>query len=287
MRFLTILSMMTAVMGFSCITGFSDEIKTTENGLKYQFHSSNSQAGKPNPNDLLKVTMIYSINDSVLFDSRNLPNTLQLQLVEPSYQGDFFEGIAMMHLGDSASFWSPADSVMLRTFRAGTVPDFVGDGDDIRFDIKLLDFISPEEFERQRQEKDEALLAESAEKLKAYLKAQNITTNPTESGLYFIETKEGNGAHPQGGQRVSVHYTGTLLDGTKFDSSIDRGEPIVFTLGVGQVIRGWDEGISMMRPGGKARLIIPSHLAYGDRDMGVIPPHSPLVFDVELIEVMD
>jgi peptidylprolyl isomerase len=84
---------------------------------------------------------------------------------------------------------------------------------------------------------------------------------------------------------VKVHYTGKLLDGTKFDSSVDRGEPFGFTLGKGQVIKGWDEGIGLMNVGGKATLIIPSSIAYGDRDMGTIPPYSTLVFDVELLEV--
>jgi FKBP-type peptidyl-prolyl cis-trans isomerase len=84
---------------------------------------------------------------------------------------------------------------------------------------------------------------------------------------------------------VKVHYTGTLLDGTKFDSSVDRGEPFSFTLGQGQVIKGWDEGIGLMNVGGKATLIIPSSIAYEDRDMGVIKPYSPLLFNVELIEV--
>ncbi len=84
---------------------------------------------------------------------------------------------------------------------------------------------------------------------------------------------------------MKVHYTGTLLNGTKFDSSRDRNEPFEFTLGKGQVIKGWDEGIALMNVGGKATLVIPSAIAYGDRDMGTIPPFSTLVFDVELIDV--
>ena len=87
------------------------------------------------------------------------------------------------------------------------------------------------------------------------------------------------------GKKVKVHYTGTLLDGTKFDSSRDRNQPFEFTLGQSQVIKGWDEGIGMMNVGGKATLVIPSTIAYGDRDMGKIPPFSTLVFDVELLEV--
>lgn len=133
-------------------------------------------------------------------------------------------------------------------------------------------------------QKETAKKEESA-KLNSYIEMNNITIQPTASGLYYIEVEKGEGPKAEAGKKVSVHYTGTLLDGTKFDSSVDRGEPFSFTLGQGQVIKGWDEGISMMNVGGKAKLIIPSSIAYGESDMGTIPPYSPLVFDVELIEV--
>ncbi len=118
-----------------------------------------------------------------------------------------------------------------------------------------------------------------------YLIEKNITAAPLESGLIYLETLAGQGVRATAGKNVVVHYSATLLDGTKFDSSYDRNEPIAFTLGVGQVIKGWDEGIALMNVGGKATLIIPSALAYGERDMGIIPPFSTLVFDVELIDV--
>jgi peptidyl-prolyl cis-trans isomerase A (cyclophilin A) len=96
----------------------------------------------------------------------------------------------------------------------------------------------------------------------------------------------GTGAQAAAGKTVSVHYTGKFLDGKVFDSSISRGEPITFKLGVGQVIKGWDEGIALTKVGGKAQLIIPSNLGYGERGAGgVIPPNTTLVFDVELVDV--
>jgi len=122
--------------------------------------------------------------------------------------------------------------------------------------------------------------------LKTYLKENKIKTDPTASGLYYIETQEGTGVQAEAGDMVKVHYTGKLLDGTVFDSSIDRGEPIEFKLGAGRVIKGWDEGIALMKEGGKATLIIPSNLGYGSREIpNVIPAYSTLVFDVELVEV--
>jgi FKBP-type peptidyl-prolyl cis-trans isomerase FkpA len=110
------------------------------------------------------------------------------------------------------------------------------------------------------------------------------TTSP--SGLIVEEVVVGNGALAESGQRVSVHYTGWLTDGTKFDSSKDRGDPFVFPLGNGKVIKGWDEGVAGMKVGGTRKLTIPPALGYGARGAGgVIPPNATLVFEVELLGV--
>ncbi|GAC1353790.1 MAG: FKBP-type peptidyl-prolyl cis-trans isomerase [Herpetosiphon sp.] len=106
----------------------------------------------------------------------------------------------------------------------------------------------------------------------------------TPSGLQYEDLTEGTGAAPRSGQSVSVHYTGWLTDGTKFDSSRDRGQPFSFVLGAGQVIKGWDEGVASMKVGGKRKLTIPPSLGYGARGAGgVIPPQATLVFEVELL----
>lgn len=112
-----------------------------------------------------------------------------------------------------------------------------------------------------------------------------MVTTPT--GLIYEDIKVGEGTSPEKGQKVTVHYTGWLQEGgQKFDSSIDRGTPFSFTLGRGQVIAGWDEGVATMKVGGKRKLTIPADLAYGARGApGAIPPHATIVFDVELLEV--
>ncbi len=116
--------------------------------------------------------------------------------------------------------------------------------------------------------------------------AQDTIT--TASGLKYIILKKGTGSHAEANKAVDVHYTGYLTDGKIFDSSRDRNEPIEFILGTGQVIKGWDEGISLMNVGGQMRLIIPPGLAYGSKGAGsIIPPDATLIFDVELMNVSD
>lgn len=108
----------------------------------------------------------------------------------------------------------------------------------------------------------------------------------TDSGLQYVDIVEGDGASPNKGDTVVVHYTGTLEDGRKFDSSRDRGQPFSFKVGVGQVIQGWDEGVGSMKVGGRRKLIIPADLGYGARGAGgVIPPNATLIFDVELLRI--
>jgi FKBP-type peptidyl-prolyl cis-trans isomerase len=132
--------------------------------------------------------------------------------------------------------------------------------------------------------------ANTEKALKAAEAVKKLTQGATftNSGLAYFMIKEGEGEQANAGKTVSVHYTGKLTDGTKFDSSYDRDSPIEFPLGSGRVIPGWDEGIALLKVGGKATFIIPPNLAYGERGAGgVIPPNATLIFEVELLEILE
>ena len=143
-----------------------------------------------------------------------------------------------------------------------------------------------EQFQKEMQQKqvDSAKQAQTSSDTFLTENAKKAGIKTTASGLQYLVTKEGTGKQPAATSIVKVHYTGKLVDGTVFDSSVERGEPIEFPLN--QVIPGWTEGLQLMKEGGKATLYIPSKLGYGEQGVpGTIPPHSTLIFDVELIEV--
>lgn len=260
--------------------------KVTDNGLYYHFYVNDEGAALPNVGDIVDLTLGCTINDTTVIipPSKNL-----IKLEEPSFTSDFLEGIAMMHIGDSASFIVNIDSTFVNVFRVPELPEEFNNTDVMRFDIKVHDFYPESDYVKKMVEALKNRYPEQTQnayaEMQAYFAQNQIVATPTSTGLYYVMTKEGNGEMPKKGDNVKVHYTGKLIDGKVFDSSIERGEPIEFPLGMGYVIPGWDEGIMMMSKGEKGVLYIPYYLAYGDRGAGAdIPPFATLIFEVELID---
>ena len=259
--------------------------RKSDNGLYYKFLTENAENADrvAQEGDVVFMDFAYYLDDSLLFERHHDGFN---DRVRPSvFKGDLYEGLSMMHEGDSLSMIMRADSVFYKLFGVQQLPAYVKPESAVRFEVKMNEILSREEYEARENAKKEALDQEADGTLAQYLQENGITAQPTESGLIYVCTKTKKGLKPQAGQRVKVHYTGKLLDGTVFDSSVERGEPFEFALGAGQVIKGWDEGIALMSKGEKGILYIPYDLAYGQMGAGgVIPPYANLIFEVELID---
>ena len=258
----------------------------TESGLYYRFHTNN-EGETPVIGDLLDVTMACTVNDTtpILKPAGNI-----MRMMEPQYVTDIMEGIALMHKGDSASFIVNIDSTFHYAFGYNQLPAEFNSTDVMRFDVKLNDFYPESEYVNKMidaiKNNYPTETAQAYAEMMKYFAENGVNATPTASGLYYVMTSEGDGEMPAKGDNVKVHYTGKLLDGTVFDSSIERGEPIEVPIGMGYVIPGWDEGIMMMSKGEKGVLYIPYYLAYGPNGAApVIPPFANLIFDVELIDI--
>lgn len=233
---------------------------TTESGLKYVVHKAGN-GKRAKAGDIVKVHYTGKLTDSSVFDSsipRNKP--FQFKLGEGQVIAGWDEGIELLHEGDSATLTIPS-SLGYGDRDMGKIPP----NSTLIFDVELISVTEP---------------------VKPF-EVNGLDTLTTESGLKYIRLNENDsGQKASPGDMVYVHYSGFLEDGKLFDSSVERGEPFVFPLGQGKVIRGWDEGLALLKEGEKAKFIIPPDLAYGDRGYPpVIPEKATLIFDVELLTV--
>ncbi len=271
--------------------GGNKEFTTTEKGLEYMI-ITDAEGPVANAGDILTFNMVlYKNEDSVITSTWETGNPVKTPLQEPSFNGDISEGFSLMSVGDSAFFKVPIDSLFKG--RMNNIPPFLVGAKFLSYTIKMENIQTQAEVQAEK----EALQAEQIQiddqLIQEYLQANEIDAQKTESGIYYTITKEGDGTHPTIQNQVTVHYTGRLLNGTVFDSSIPAnmperqgmsGEPVTFPLS--GVVRGWQEGIPLLSKGGSGVLYIPSSLAYGAQSPSpAIPANSVLVFEVDLIDV--
>lgn len=288
------------------------DFTTSPSGLQYR-KLVDANGKKPNDGDFLLMNVTYlDPNGNVMFSSAERGGPLPLNYVDSMFKdnGSLEESFKLCNEGDSIELQIPAEIIFRESFRR-PLPDTIDSRGKITVLMGVQDVMNMEEFrafrtkeiERQQakaQEEAKAKEAEEEEAIQNYLEEHNIEAQKTEDGLYYVITEQGEGPKPALGQKVYVNYTGKLLDGTVFDSSIeedakaggvynesrDYSEPFSFKIDLGEVIKGWDKGIALLSNGGKATLIIPSRLGYGPRGAGAkIPPYSVLVFDVELVDI--
>jgi len=249
--------------------------------------------------DFVKINLIVSsIEGKKIFSTLDQNRPITFEYGKPFDTKGFDEAISLMKKGSKATVVVPSEMGFGEQGKKDmNGQDIITPYSPVVYDIEVLDLKTKAENEKAVKDEEAAKKKAAAEAvskepslIQQYIKDNKITAKPTASGLYYIEKVAGKGAKAKPGSKVKVHYTGKLLNGKVFDSSLDRKpvKPFEFTIGQGQVIPGWDEGISLMSAGGKATLLIPSKLGYGAQGMGNdIPAYSPLVFEVELLSISD
>ncbi len=294
-KFALLTTVAIALVTSSCNNSKFKGYEMAENGLHYHFFNQDKEGTKVQIGDglLLYYALYRQDSDSLIGDSKESSKDgsgyVQFGVSQPTFKGSFEDGLLMMSKGDSAAFIISADSFFLKTNRMNELPKGIKPGSFLKGIFALKEIRTKKELEENQKkqmaeiekERNNYMMLEKP-LLDKFLKENKINTKPTSSGLYYVEIKKGTGASPKPTDIVKVHYTGKFLDGKIFDSSIDRGEPIEFPLN--QVIKGWTEGLQLMKKGGKARLILPSIIAYGPNGSQSIHPYAPLSFDVELID---
>ena len=262
--------------------GSDGDFKKHPSGLNYRFYETHPEGKTVKTGDIMVLSICITNKDGKVFDQSGF---YRLQLGNPMYQGDFYTGLALLQVGDSACFRLDASSFFEKT-RKRDLPVEFKSGDPVYIYLRFKNILSAEDLESEKENTYHTDFEQEMNLLKNYLELTNTTVKPTASGIYYIEKKKGNGAKAEPGKTVVVHYTGTTIDGKVFESSLQRGKPVTLVLGRGQVMPGWEEGLLFMRAGGTARLIIPSSMAYGKNGFkDIILPYSTLIFEIELLEV--
>jgi FKBP-type peptidyl-prolyl cis-trans isomerase FkpA len=285
----------------SCNGGF----KQADGGLLYDIHSTKGGA-TIQPGDFISVNLVAKTDgDSVLFSTYESGRAIQMAAQKPQSKGDIFTGLEKLAEGDSATIKLPADSM----FKRGQQKPPGFKGKYIVYDIKVekviakgtlsetvfngrvMDYIKTQGL---------ALKKEEPAKIKAYIAHQKLNVTETADSLYYVVTQQGTGPKPVVGDTVVVNYTGRMLNGKVFDTSVKdtavkgklpvdpmrQYKAIHIPVGEKRVIAGWDEGLLLLNKGSKASFVIPSSLAYGERGVSIIGPFTPLAFDVELVDII-
>ena len=269
----------------SCNRGKFPGYTKTADGLYYKFHQQNNSAPKAQLTDFLKLDMACYLHDSLYYDFRNQSNALYSQLSESMFAGDLQEAYAMLHVGDSASFYVKADSIALLCYDQD--PDAVGltPDDYFRYEMKLLEVKTEEEFKAEIEQMKQRMMETSHAELAAYIQRENIKVTPDESGIYIVPMEKGRGRCPVQGEKVELDFAAYLLNGKEVGSTFDMDRKFTFVLGENMVIPGWEAVLPKMHLGERVKAIIPFEMAYGEYQVGEVPAYSNMVYDIKLLKI--
>lgn len=259
-----------------------DKFKVTETkeGDKILFHDK-GDGKKGKEGDILTFDLVIKTpNDTTVKDTYREHHPIQIPLQKGQFKGSFENGLMQLSQGDSATIFVSADSLYSRIQQP--LPTGVTKGSDLKFIVKVHKIQTREDFMHEINKRKDG----EGKTLEDYATKNLKGATKTPEGLYYAVVKAGTGISPAAGDTVVVHYTGKFFNGKVFDSSLQAGQPLVFPIGQGMVIPGWEMALSKMKKGEKSTFVIPSSLAYGEQGAGgVIEPFTPLVFDIELLDV--
>lgn len=277
----------------------NDGIKT-EHGYRYINHTEKG-GQKPQPGETVVFHFEAFIGDSLMGSTRknfDSPREFELPTADklPQRVPAVYDALLLSGVGDSVTIYETIDS-FLQKF----IPPALKDAKEVRYEIVLEKIISLEEIQKKREEEQRKAMEEMRIGEEAKTRAAGVGTmvkataadykagklngklTTTASGLKIMIVEQGSGEKVKQGEQIKTHYYGVLTNGTRFDDSFTRGQALPFAAGVGQMIKGFDEGAQMLNHGGKAYLFIPSALGYGEQGQGTIPPNSELIFYIELL----
>ena len=279
------------ILMFSCV----DKEKTLDNGVEIKYLKTGSASQIQEGEIVLLNLKYFDYDGNELLNKVGKDPVVLRKDSTWKNNGIIYDVIDNLVLGDSVFFQLTTEQFFENAPQSVDMPDSVKNR-VISFYCGVQNVMSEsdfEDFQREQYEKmqqemelnNEKQLSIDLELIENYLKENNIDATKTESGLYYEVTKKGTGTNASAGDNVTVHYTGMLLDGEVFDSSLSRNEPFSFQLGRGMVIRGWDEGITYFNKGAEGKIYIPSPLGYGAAGAGgVIPPNAVLVFEIQVLD---
>ncbi|MDO9184950.1 MAG: FKBP-type peptidyl-prolyl cis-trans isomerase [Bacteroidia bacterium] len=265
----------------------------SDSGLYYKLQAIGDGKRKPAPGDFLQLKITYkTIKDSVFLDSYycNETGMVILPFNRSSFEGSFEEGLTSMNAGDSNSFIVSSDSLFEKFFNS-ELPLFLEPGSMVKMDVKLQSILTREEYLAEL-EKYKVIVEdrdiEESRKLKIYLDTNQTQFYQINNGMYYLPVKQGVGEYVKYGDMVKIHYIGYFLNGKKFESTYERGQPLEFNFGEdGQVINGFKTAISLMNEGAKTKFIIPSRLAFGETgsSTNIVPAYSTVIYEIELLNL--
>lgn len=295
------------ILGLAALTLSScSRFKTGEGGLQYNIHTDESGETIKEGDFIVLSGIQKTEKDSVIFSTYDTDRPTFLVCQKPGFKGDLFYGLQLLSEGDSATFKINLDTLAAKSGQPK--PPFATKDQYLLFTVKIEKVIAKGKLDDQafgnkiqeflKADADKAKNAEAG-KLKNYIQSKELKPVVTPSGLNYVVTKSASGAKPNAGDTVEVNYTGSFLSGKVFDTSVEAVakkegtfnamrpyQPLKVVPGANMSILGFEEGLSLFPKGTKATLILPSKLAYGEQGNQGIPPYTPLVFDVEIVNII-